>query len=66
MTSDNRIRVNADVNNHCPPCTYFEPEIVDYSLSWSGDECDRSNYSIDCKHRKVCYARHEWKEVRDD
>ena len=66
MTSAKRMSVSADVNHHCPPCEYFEPEIVDYSLSWDGSECDRSNYTIDCTHRKVCYGRHGWKAVCDD
>lgn len=61
--SESRLKVIAPVESLCPPCEYFEPELVDRSISWEGPECDRSVYAVDCRHRKVCKSRHELRKL---
>ena len=42
----------------CPPCAYFDPEIVEYHMVHAKDEkCIRAEYRVDCTHRKVCGSR---------
>ena len=53
----NHINVIVKPNTLCPPCWVFEPEISDFSFRASDDECDRSDYIIDCKHSVVCKLR---------
>ena len=65
MTDSNkRLNVSVYANSHCPPCEFFDAEVVDSSVSWTGSDCDRADYGIDCKHRKVCGIRHEWRSAR--
>lgn len=51
------IEIVAQSEKYCPPCGYFEPEIIEKSCVWGEKRCDSSLYILDCVHRKVCGIR---------
>lgn len=61
MTDNNatelKIRVLVKPTLYCPPCMFFEPEVVGKSCCANDKGCDRSDYIIECKHSMVCGLR---------
>lgn len=51
------IKITAQPEKYCPPCGYFEPEIIEKSCVWGEKWCDSSLYILDCVHREVCGIR---------